>query len=202
MKIRINVKLILRLAFAAVFTGSTAALAQSASTPMNKPHAEIALDYSYLRSNAPVGDCGCFNLNGGSTTFAWLFGQRNFALVGDVTVAHANAITQGEYGLTLSTFTAGGRYAPRLGHSALRPFGQVLAGVAHSSGSLVEGPNSAASNAGAAFAANAGGGMDMRVSRHFSIRLAEVDYLVTTFKNGVNDHQNNLRVSTGVVLHF
>lgn len=202
MKIRINVKLILRLAFAAVFTGGTAALAQSASTPMNKPHAEIALDYSYLRSNAPVGDCGCFNLNGGSATFAWLFGQRNFALVGDVTVAHANAITQGGYGLTLSTFTAGGRYAPRLGHSALRPFGQVLAGVAHSSGSLVEGESSVASNAGAAFAANAGGGMDMRVSRHFSIRLAEVDYQVTTFKNGVNDHQNNLRVSTGVVLHF
>ena len=44
--------------------------------------------------------------------------------------------------------------------------------------------------------------MGLRVSHHFSIRLAEVDYLVATFKNGVNDHQNNLRVSAGLVLHF
>ena len=74
---------------------------------------------------------------------------------------HAGAITEGGYDLTLSTFAAGGRYAPRLGHAALRPFGQVLAGVAHSSGSLVERPNSAASNAGAAFAAHVGGGMGL-----------------------------------------
>ena len=202
MKIRIKVKLILALAILAVSAAGAVGYAQPASAPVSKPHAEVALDYSYLHSNAPVGDCGCFNLNGGSATFAWLFGHRSFALVGDVTVAHADAISAGEYGLTLSTFTAGGRYAPRLGHSALRPFGQALAGVAHSSGSLVEGQNSVTSNAGAAFAANVGGGMDLRVSHHFSIRLVEADYLVTTFKNGVNDHQNNLRVSTGVVLHF
>ena len=92
MTIRINIKLILRLAFVAVFTGGTVSSAQSTPASMNKPHVEVALDYSYLRSNAPVGDCGCFNLNGGSATFAWLFGRRSFALVGDVTVAHADAI--------------------------------------------------------------------------------------------------------------
>jgi hypothetical protein len=32
--------------------------------------------------------------------------------------------------------------------------------------------------------------------------LVEADYLVTTFDNGSNNHQNNLRVGAGVVLRF
>ena len=35
----------------------------------------------------------------------------------------------------------------------------------------------------------------------FSVRLVEADYLLTTFDNGSNNHQNNLRISAGVVLH-
>ena len=103
---------------------------------------------------------------------------------------------------TLSAFTAGVRYTPPVGHSSLHPFGQVLAGVAHSSGTLVQGSLSATTNAGAAFAGNFGGGLDLRASRRFSIRLVEADYLLTTFDNGSNNHQNNLRISAGVVIHF
>ena len=36
----------------------------------------------------------------------------------------------------------------------------------------------------------------------FALRLVEADYFVTTFANGVNDHQNNLRLSFGVVARF
>jgi len=57
-------------------------------------------------------------------------------------------------------------------------------------------------NAGSAFAANLGGGVDWRASRRFSVRLLEADYLVTTFDNGVNDHQNSLRLGAGVVMRF
>ena len=46
------------------------------------------------------------------------------------------------------------------------------------------------------------GGLDLRVNPRFSIRLVEADYLLTTFDNGSNNHQNNLRVSAGVVIHF
>ena len=42
--------------------------------------------------------------------------------------------------------------------------------------------------------------VSQRVS--FSARLAEADYLLTTFDNGTNNHQNNLRISAGVVIHF
>lgn len=202
MGIRIKDKLILLLAIVAVSTASAMAQAQAAPSPTTRPRAELALDYTYVRSNAPPGDCGCINLNGGSATFALLVGRRNFALVGDVSVAHTGAISSNGYSLTLSTFTVGGRFMPQLGHSPLRPFGQVLAGFAHSSGSLVEGQNGAPSNAGGTFAANVGGGVDLSVSRRFSLRLAEADYIVTTFDNGANDHQNNLRLSTGLVIHF
>ena len=202
MRIRIKAQLFLLLAMTALSTASTVAHAQSAQAPVSQPRAELALDYSYLRSNAPPGGCDCFNLNGGSATFAWHLKPRSFALVGDVSVAHTGGISSNSYSLTLSTFTAGARYTPHFGHSPLKPFGQILVGVAHSSGSLVEGQNPTASNAGAAFAANVGGGIDLRISHRISLRLVEADYLVTTFNNGVNDHQNNLRLSTGVVFHF
>ena len=119
-----------------------------------------------------------------------------------MTVAHAGAAASTGDSLTLSAFTAGARYLPRLGRSPVQPYGQALVGLAHSSGTLVQGTNPAAQNAGAAFAANVGGGLDLRASPHFSVRLVEADYLVTTFDNGVNNHQNNLRIGAGVVLRF
>ena len=186
----------------AAAVSSAPVLAQAPSQADKPLRAELALDYSYLRSNAPPGGCTCFNLNGGSATFAWPVKPGSFALVGDFTVAHAGSITSSGYSLTLSAYTAGARFLPRLGHSSLQPYGQVLVGLAHSTGTLVQGQSPAASNAGAAFAANLGGGLDMRARRRVSFRLVDAAYLLTTFNNAVNDHQNNLRLSAGVVLRF
>jgi hypothetical protein len=50
-----------------------------------------------------------------------------------------------------------------------------------------------------------GGGLDYRLSPHFSIRPAELDYLLTRFNEFTNtsaQSQNNLRVSTGIVFRF
>jgi len=198
MRIRIRVIFSLLLAM----TAASRSVAQQPAHAEKQSRPELALDYTYLRSNAPPGGCVCFNLNGGSATFAWPVLSNHFALVGDVSVAHSGSITSNGYDLTLSTFTAGTRYRAGLGHSPIKPFGQILVGVAHSSGSLVSGQNPAVTNAGAAFAATAGGGLDLRATHHLSLRLIEADYLVTTFNNGVNDHQNNLRLSSGVVFHF
>jgi outer membrane immunogenic protein len=204
MRLRIETTFALLLIVAAV--SARPALAQNPGQPHaagnQPPRAELAFDYSYLHSNAPPGGCGCFNLNGGSATFAWPIGAGSFDLVGDVTVAYAGTVSTSGDNLTLSTFTVGGRYLPRLGHSSLQPFGQVLIGLAHSSGSLVQGPNPVTANAGAAFASSFGGGLDLRATPRFSFRLVEADYLLTTFDNGSNNHQNNLRISTGVVIHF
>jgi len=56
-----------------------------------------------------------------------------------------------------------------------------------------------------AFAMALGGGLDVRVSKRFSVRLGQADYLYTqhdTTSFGGVGHQNNLRFSTGVVFTF
>jgi peptidoglycan-associated lipoprotein len=163
---------------------------------------ELAVGYTYVHSNAPPGGCSCFNLNGGSASFAWPIASSRFAAVGDVTAVYAGAVSANNFSLTLSAYTAGVRYLPRLNRWPVQPFGQVLLGMAHSSGSLVQGQYSMATNAAAAFAANAGGGLDLPLKGRISLRLIEADYLLTTIDNGSNNHQNNLRISGGVVLHF
>jgi len=166
-------------------------------------HAQLALGYTFLDSNAPPGGCGCFNLNGGNATFAMPVKPGMFDLVGDITVTHAGGITSSGYTLTLSTFTVGGRYLHSLGHSPLQGYAQALLGVVHSSGTLIPAPSpGVTSNAGATLAANLGGGVDLHINRRFSVRLAEVDYMVTTFDNSVNNRQNHLRVSSGIVVRF
>jgi len=205
MRLKIKRTLVLLLTFAAASVAQAIAQtpdAQPAASNGNEYRAELALGYSYLHSNAPPGGCGCFNLSGGNAAFAWPLKSGMFALAGDVTVAHAGTISNSGDSLTLSTFTAGVRYLPRLKRSSLQPFGQVLAGLAHSSGTLVQGSNPGAANAGAAFAGNFGGGLDLRATSPFSVRLVEADYVLTTFDNGTNNHQNNLRVSAGLVIHF
>jgi hypothetical protein len=46
----------------------------------------------------------------------------------------------------------------------------------------------------------AGGGLDIHPTRHWEIRVIDVDYYRTAF--GTNLHQNNYWVTTGVVLHL
>jgi outer membrane immunogenic protein len=198
MRIRIKCTFVL-LAIAAVF--ALRAGAQNTKAP-DTPRPEFAAGYTYVRSNAPPGGCTCINLNGANATFAWPVKTGGFALVGDFTISHAGNIGSSSYTLTMSTFTGGVRYLLPVHHRPVRPFGQVLLGAAHSSGTLVEGNNPASANAAAAFAANIGGGLDLKVDRRFAIRLIEADYLITTFDNGSNNHQNNIRIGAGVVFRF
>jgi hypothetical protein len=78
----------------------------------------------------------------------------------------------------------------------------VLLGFAHANGALVAGLNPGSANADAAFAANIGGGLDLRAGSQFSIRFIEADYLLTTFDNGSNNHQNNFRIGAGIVFRL
>jgi outer membrane immunogenic protein len=187
------------LAVAAVSPGLACAQARPAPDPPLR--SEAAFDYTYVHSNAPPGGCGCFNMNGGSGSYAWQLKPERWAIVGDVTVDHASGISSSGYTLTLSTFTAGMRYLIPVGEHALRPFGQALIGAAHGSGSLVEGYTPAAQDQ-TVFAANLGGGVDLRAGRHFAVRLIDANWLVTVFDNSDNNRQNNMRLSTGVVLRF
>lgn len=187
MRIRIGL-----LTFACAVGITTVAVHAQSTAAHDRP--EVAIAYNYVHSNAPAGGCGCFSLNGGSATVAFPLHRAGLSLVGDISATHAGSISSTAQDLTLTTFTAGIRYSLPPMHTRLRPFAEVLVGGAHGSGSLV--------SSGASFASLLGGGVDLRATHRFSLRLVEADYLVTTFDNGSNNHQNNLRIATGVVLHF
>lgn len=48
------------------------------------------------------------------------------------------------------------------------------------------------------FAMTAGGGIDVKVSRHVSVRPAQTEYFMTKIPNGLNNRQDNLRFGAGV----
>jgi len=201
MRIEISRSLtVLLIALGAGLSSFSYAHAQDAQLTRQRP--DLALDYTILRSNAPPGGCACFYASGGSATLAWPLKLKGFSLLGDLTAGHAAGISSNRYDLTLFTYTVGVRYTPPIHKTSLRPFADMLVGLSHATGSLVQGTNTAVTNAGASFAFTAGGGLDLRLSRHLSLRLAQIDYLRTSFNNGASNRQNILRMSAGGVFHF
>src|SRR5271168_992943 len=183
--------LLLTLGFTAVV--ARPALAQSGS------RVEVGLDYNYVRSNLPAGGCGCFGLNGGSGWVAFKF-SRSLAVVGEIASQTASNISSSGADLTLTAYLAGARYSST--HAGrFAPFAQALLGGAHAGGTLAPG-NSGLPGSPTAFALTAGGGLDIGLTRHLAVRAFEADYYLTRFDNGVNDHQNNLRIEAGVIFRF
>lgn len=202
MRLRIHFALLLAMAAVSPTQAKAQDQTAGAKAKFDAPYRyELALDYTYAHSNTPPGGCGCINLNGGGSSFAFpLEGKLDFA--GDIAVEHAGGIRTQGYTLTIGSYTAGLRYRVRQRDRALQPFAEALLGIAHAGGTLVQGTTPAVTNAGASFAANLGGGLDLRVNPRFSLRLIEAEYLLTTFTNGSNDLQNNLRINAGVVVRF
>jgi outer membrane immunogenic protein len=180
---------------------SSETFAQTSSAAAGKLATEVAVGYTYVRANAPPGECDCFSMNGGSMSVAQPFKSGTLAWVFDATLDHASGISAGNYDLTLSIYSVGLRYRP-WADSNWSPFSQVLLGASHASGSLVQGNTPAAADGSLRFAATVGGGIDYWVNSRWSLRAFEADYLVTTYSNRTDDHQNNLRISVGAAYHF
>jgi len=160
---------------------------------------ELGADYDYVRTNAPPGGCGCFSMNGGSGWFGYNFSSR-LGLVGEVGSELASSIHGRSAGLTLTSFLVGPRYSWH--HTnRLVPFGQLLLGGAYGSGALI--PKASGGDGSTnAFAMTVGGGIDVPLNSHLTLRTFQIDYYLTRFTNGGNDHQNNLRIGSGMVYRF
>jgi outer membrane immunogenic protein len=160
---------------------------------------DVGVDYNYVRTNAPAGGCGCFDLSGGSGWVAFNF-SHSLAIVGEIASQHASNISGSGADLILTSYLAGPRYTwGRARHFA--PFAQVLLGGAHASGSLAPGTSGLPGSANS-FGMIAGGGLDIGLTRHIAVRAFEADYYLTRFDNGTNNHQNNLRIAAGVIIRF
>jgi len=158
---------------------------------------ELYGGYSYVRFNVNARVSGqppsqAFNGNGGSGELA--YNVNNWlGVLGSA----------GGYWATSSSSSAAGAaipylFGPRvnLRRGRITPFAHVLVGgVVTSSGIQETGWQSH-------FAMSAGGGIDVKVSKHFSIRPAQAEYFMTKIPDGLNNRQNNFRYSAGIVLRF
>ena len=161
-------------------------------------HVRVGGGYTYVHTNAPPGECGCFSMNGGNGWLGFHLGH-GVAVVGEIAVQHASNIAGTSADLTLTSFTAGPRYTS-YSFGRLQPFAQILLGGAHTSGGLSPGSSGYGSSNG--FAMIAGGGLEIKLTESIALRAIEADYYYTRFNNGTNDHQNNLRIGAGLLIRF
>ena len=182
------------------------------------PKAELFLGYSYLRAvPAPADGNRLMWLNGGSTSIAFNL-NRHLGLVGDFggfddsetrfAGTGTNSTRVVDSCGTAYTYLLGPRLSFR-SHERITPFVQALFGGIHASEvTLASGCTGAGCTplpAENSFAMTAGGGLDIRVHRHFAIRLVQAEYLMTRFENsstGASASQNDMRLSSGIVFRF
>jgi len=157
----------------------------------------VGVSYTYLRTN-PTPDCNCFGLNGGSAELQFKLTPR-LALLAELTGAHAGGITANHYDLTQVNYAGGVRYFPA-SFRRLQPFGDLLLGGAYASGSLS--PEATSHGGSNAFLLETGGGFGIAVGYRWTVVPVRASYVLTTFSNGYDDRQNDLRLSAGVRLRL
>jgi len=124
-----------------------------------------------------------------------------YVVTGDFGAYHASNVKNSGLDLTVVTFLFGPRISYRK-QGPFTPYAQVLLGGGHAGGSLYQPPPLAISGPHYALAMSLGGGLDLKVHPRVAIRLFQAEWLYTKFNNGVNDRQNSMRVTTGLVFRF
>lgn len=176
---------------------ASAVRAQEAQTAQS-PKIDVAVTFigeRSLRSATP----NSFWMQGGSIelgTNTW----RGLGIAANVTGTHASAIDGTTIPLSIVTTTFGPRYRWHADHR-VSIYGEGLIGEANGFKSLfptVTGSQTSANG----LAAQAGGGLDYRLSRHVAVRAVEAAWQHTQLPNGTNNIQNDLRLGAGIVVRF
>ena len=176
------------------------------------PRYETSLNYTFTRFGSSI-NAPAFNANGGNGQFAYNF-NRWFSGVVDLGAVHNANFTDA----TVTNYLGGPRITVR--KSRLAPYFQVLFGGVYATQSLAAPIDAVALEAGivspvgttiratrqqTGFAMAAGGGLDVKLSRHVSLRALEVEYFLTRLNDfrAINDKtQDNIRASAGITFMF
>jgi len=178
----------------------------------NTPRIELFGGYSYWRALSPYAVNRIAWSHGASASLAYNF-NRYLGLVADIGGYNVTRFTPGPNGGVVAADGSVFSYlfGPRLSfrHDRFTPFVQVLLGTARASQVTLSNCTVSCTplSADDTFAMTAGGGLDIRASRHFAIRLFQAEYLMTRFpdtsaNSGDKVSQNNVRLSTGIVFRF
>ena len=183
---------------------------------------EASVDFSYMhfvpQNNHIVQP---FNLWGGGGSLVYYFGRLGIKadLQGYATTTQRFAfgsgssfcptVCTGNAQANLFTYAFGPQYKFHVGR--IEPFVEALGGGAHSNlfgnalrnctGCTIIGRSP--SNNAALFIV--GGGIDINLTSHITVRPGEVDYVLTRFGSAFtqgNNNQSNIRYQAGIVLRF
>jgi len=190
------------------------------------PKMETFLGYTYVRANSAT-DIHSFSANGGGGQLAYNFNQH-LSAVADLGAVHSGDIGGQPIDSTAASFLFGPRLSLRLRN--IRPYFQVLFGGVYMASStqitaFVDPSQTIVRPGGSpgaatpvlqaisarivaqqtAFAMTAGGGLDLKLSKHVSFRPIGLDYYLTRLQNlrtADDNSQNNLRYTTGFNFTF
>ena len=159
------------------------------------PRIELYGGYDYVRYNANpringVPSSVSYGANGMSGQAVYNPNNR-FGVVGELSGYSLVRTGRG------TTYQVSYLFGPRvsLRRHVVTPFAQVLFGGVWAADGVTLGPVSA-------FGLTAGGGIDLRVSRYFTVRPLQAEYLMTKFPDGASNRQNNFRYGAGIVLRL
>lgn len=183
--------------------------AKSAAPP--KHTIDFAITYTAERASAVGG--GYFWLQGGSVE-AGIVLWRGLGVAENFTATHTSSVGSPNVPLigpqnvplSLVTFMLGPRYRwnvpARFSPPHIQPsvFGEAMIGGVSGFDSLFPTSNGSTS-AVASLATQIGFGIDVRLERYIDVRPVELLLVRTQLPNGTNNVQNDLRFSTGIVLH-
>ena len=170
-------------------------IAPLAKAQEQTPILELYGGYDYARYNANPRIMGVppsesDNANGGTAQVAFN-ANKWLGLVADFS---GYAVVRQGFATTHEiSYLFGPRFNLRRGR--FTPFAQVFLGRVWAEDGLVLGTVTA-------FGMTAGGGLDVRVSKHVAIRPVQAEYFLTKFQDGNNDRQNNFRYGAGIVLRL
>lgn len=214
-----------------VITGIAVSCSIVASAADEVTRYETYLGYDFVRFETNSGVVPSFNTNGGNGQFVYNF-DKWFGAVVDL--GAVNRGTLGGYSIdtTVANFVAGPRFTFH-NHSRFIPFAQALFGGAYGTTSTevtlpftpstppvfcptcVVTPQQTGTAlpvsarlvaSDAHFAMLAGGGLDIKISKHMSFRPIEADYYLTrmpeVLNNGNRANQHNFRYSAGFNFRF
>jgi opacity protein-like surface antigen len=177
------------------------------------PRMETFLGYTFTRANSAT-NIPAFSANGGSGQFVYNFNNW-LGAVADMGAVHNGNIQRISLDSTVANFLLGPRVAVRK-WSRVTPYFQTLFGGVYATTStavpelgltesLPVGFNLRATRAQTAFAMTAGGGLDIKMTKHVSFRPVQIEYFLTRlhdYRSATDNNQNNIRYSAGFNFTF